>query len=397
MSTTVRRATSVTALAVAAVGFLWWYGNRHNYYDLRIYVHAMEWWAAGNRLYDYAQPDPVQGLLYFTYPPFAALLLWPFGQIPIGLTIVIFAAGTVILYAITTWWLLAPVVDRHGWRPWLAAGIALPLIYTLEPTRETVTFGQLNMVLIALILRDMLFAVPRNSRWAGVGIGLATAIKLFPGIFILYLVVTRRWRAALTSTAVAAGATLVAAAVAPRDSWQFWTDSLWATERVGRADYTANQSLLGLLSRAVAPDEPNRLIWLPIAFVVAVFGLWRAARAENLTAALAITGLVGGLISPITWPHHLYWFIPAIIVLVDASVRQRAWLALAALAFAVNVLGVVSFGLWSHVDHNREPTDSVVGFLGRNSYVLLAVVLLAVLPIHVRDRAALPSSRSGTR
>ena len=87
------------------------------------------------------------------------------------------------------------------------------------------------------------------------GVGLATALKLFPGIFIVYLLATRRWRAAAVASATAAAATLLAAAIAPGDSWRFWTHELWATDRVGRTDYTGNQSLFGLLSRFTAPAE----------------------------------------------------------------------------------------------------------------------------------------------
>ncbi|MBX6721854.1 MAG: DUF2029 domain-containing protein, partial [Dactylosporangium sp.] len=84
--------------------FLLWYGNKHDFYDLKIYVRALRWWSAGNPLYEYAQPDPVQGVLYFTYPPFAALLLWPFSHLPLGLTITIFTVGSAVGLAVTTWW-----------------------------------------------------------------------------------------------------------------------------------------------------------------------------------------------------------------------------------------------------------------------------------------------------
>ena len=67
----------------------------------------------------------------------------------------------------------------------------------------------------------------------------------------------RPWRARRRPAA-----TLLAAAVAPRASWHFWTDALWATDRVGRTDYTGNQSLQGLLARLVAPDQPAGLLWL---------------------------------------------------------------------------------------------------------------------------------------
>jgi alpha-1,2-mannosyltransferase len=372
---TVRRAAVPAVTAVAVALFLWWYGDKHDFFDLKIYMSAMHWWSDGHRLYEYSQPDTVQGRLYFTYPPFAALLLWPFGLLPLGATITIFTVGTVIALAVTTWWLITPVAERNGWHKWVAAGIGVPLVFALESSRETITFGQLNLLLIVLILADLLFAVPRQSRWSGVGIGLATAIKLFPGIFIVYLLVTRRWRAAITASVTAAAATLLAAAIAPRDSWQFWTESLRSTDRVGRTDYTGNQSLLGLLSRFTVPERPSQLLWLPLVAAVLVLGMWRAAKATDTVAALALTGLVGGLVSPITWPHHLYWFVPAIIVLIAA----RQWL-MAALTYAIGVFGVVSFEHWGGAAPAR--TDSVIEFLGRNAYVLLSLLLLVILPIH---------------
>ncbi len=391
------RVASVVAVAAAVAVFLSWYGNQHNFFDLRIYVAAMRWWADGHPLYEYAQPDRVQGHLYFTYPPFTALLLRPFAGLPIGVTIGVLTTGTVLATVVTTWWLVGPVADRHGWPRWYAAGLAVPLVFAIEPSRETITLGQINMLLVVLILADLRYgelasrtgrpgAVPRRFRLAGVGIGLATALKLYPGIFILYLLLARRWRAALVAGGTAAGATLLAAAVAPQASWQFWTGALWDTDRVGRTDYTGNQSLLGLISRLVAPDDPSRLVWLPVALAVAGFGLWRAARAaaagDELTG-LALTGLVGALISPITWPHHVYWFVPALVVLVDQAAAEggrRDRLALLVMIFggyAVAVFGVVSF---TDFGTAKLPTDTPGEFVIRNLFVLLALLLLATLP-----------------
>jgi alpha-1,2-mannosyltransferase len=385
---TAARVAAVLAATAAAVACLWAYGNRHDFFDLRIYVSAMRWWADGHDLYDYVQPDSIQGALYFTYPPFTAVLLRPFAYAPLDLTIVLFTAATVAALAVTTWWLMAPVADRLRLPRWYAAGLAIPLFLVLEPTRETLTFGQINMLLIVLILADVLFGVPRNARWAGVGIGLATALKLFPGIFILYLLAIRRWRAAAVAGATAAAATLFAVAIAPRASWQFWTEAFWSTERVGRTAYTANQSLLGLLGRLALPGEPSRLLWLALVVIVGAWGLWRAARvtrAGDLVAGVTLAGLVGLLVSPITWPHHVYWFVPAIVVLFDAawSTRDRrgrlALVALVALAFIV--YAVAAFGVVSFVEFGPlEPVDGVGEFLVRDAYALLAIVLIAVIP-----------------
>ncbi|MDM4722724.1 glycosyltransferase 87 family protein [Micromonospora sp. WMMA1363] len=382
---TVRRIVAVLALA-AVLPALYLPGLVHDFFDLKIYMRAMDWWAAGNPLYDYVQPDRVQGFLYFTYPPFSALLLRPFALLPLGATVAIFTLLTGLAVAVTTRWLVEPVIVRHHLPRVFTLTVAVLLVLAVESTRETITFGQINMLLVVLILADLLFAAPRNGRWAGVGVGLATALKLFPGIFIVYLLATRRWRAAVVAGATAAAATLLAAAVAPRDSWRFWTHELWATDRVGRTDYTGNQSLFGLLSRLTTPQEPNRLLWLALVALVAGYGLWRAvraARAGDALTGLTLTGLVGALASPITWTHHVYWFVPAVVVLVDAALaatggERRRLLTAAVGTTAVIVYGVVSFQDWGIA---QAPTDSVGEFLVRNAYVLISLLLLIGLPV----------------
>jgi alpha-1,2-mannosyltransferase len=387
---TARRLVALVAIA-AVLPVLYWPGRVHDFFDLKIYMRAMDWWAAGHPLYDYVQPDRVQGALYFTYPPFAGLLLRPFALLPLGATVAIFTAFTLAGMAVTTWWLVGPLVERHGLPRLFTLAVAVLLAFAVESTRQTIAFGQINMLLVVLILADLLFAVPGGRRWGGVGVGLATALKLFPGIFILYLLASRRWRAAIVSSAAAAVATLLAAAVAPRDSWRFWTHELWATDRVGRTDYTGNQSLFGLLSRITAPEKPSQLPWLLLVLAVAGYGLWRAARAARAGDALAgltLTGLVGGLVSPITWTHHLYWFIPAVVVLVDAGLdadrdtvagaRRRRWL----LTLAVGTGFVIIYGVVTFQDWGVAParTDDLGEFVTRNAYVLLSLLLLAVLP-----------------
>ncbi len=78
-------------------------------------------------------------------------------------------------------WLLDPVARRDGWVRWFAFAVALCLAAAFEPLRETFSFGQVNMLLLFLVAVDLLRLLPGGNRWAGVGIGLATAIKLTPG------------------------------------------------------------------------------------------------------------------------------------------------------------------------------------------------------------------------
>ena len=372
-----RQLASLVAVTAAVLGGLIWYRNRHAFFDLHIYWRAVHWWAGGHPLYDFSQPDPVQGSLGFTYPPFAALLFYPLAWLAWPPAQVAMFVLTAALITLTTFWVVGPVAQRAGWPRWYAVALAVPLACAMEPIRETVAFGQINMVLVAMVLADLVL-LSRGSRWAGIGIGLATAIKLLPGIFIVYLLITRRWRAAVTAMAAAAGATLLTAAIFPKDSWRFFTDALWQTSRVGKPDYVANQSLLGLLTRVGIT-----WLWIPGVIIIVGYGLWRARRAAaagDELAGFTLAGLVGSLVSPISWHHHLYWVFPAVVLLVAA--RRRTLTGLGALIWVTFAAGTVFLFERGRAFHSFTGLHHTpVGFLIDNAYVLSMLILLVALPI----------------
>jgi alpha-1,2-mannosyltransferase len=390
----VGRIAILVGLAAVTAVVQQWYGLRNNYFDLRVYRNAMVWWNNGHPLYDFAQPDPTQGHLGFTYPPFAAYLLRPVAWLTPGQTIALFVVVSVAALAASIWWLVAPIARRHGWPVWFAFGLAFILATGLEPIRLSIDFGQINMVLWALVVFDLAVLLPRHSRFLGVGIGLAAAIKLVPGIFIVYLLVSGRWRGAATAAATAAAATVLAALVAPQQSWTFWTQKVGG-DGVGQLAYTMNQSIEGVLARLAAPSQPNMILWLLLAVPVLVFGLWRATRAAGAgdeLSAMALTGFVGGLVSPVTWVHHLFWFVPALLSLVDAATRSPGPNLLPPtaaglrgrgplLAAALFVYATVTFSMIQWWDFTLLRPGGVVGFVLSNWLVWLMLALLVLLPI----------------
>ncbi|MEU8070887.1 MULTISPECIES: glycosyltransferase 87 family protein [unclassified Micromonospora] len=332
---------------VAAVSYAAWlaigaFGRPYNFFDMKIYHGAVLWWAGGNELYDFVAPSTTLG---FTYPPFAALVMLPMSWLPVDGAGFVNALASIGALAVVLAALLRPIVDRLGWPLWFSVGIATPLAVAIEPSRETLGYGQVNLLLFALIMADMVGLRWRAKRgthhetadsplarfvysgaWAGVGIGLATAVKLTPALFVAYLMLTRQWRAALTAVATTIGVTIATFGVLGEESRAYFTGVLWQTERVGAADMTANQSLAGLLARLYDSIETPGLLWLAFSVLVLALGLSRAmsARADgDELTAFTLVGLTANVISPISWSHHLIWVIPAIIVLADAAVRRR--------------------------------------------------------------------------
>lgn len=324
-----RALLAAAAVIAAATGlvFVIYHGlaGRHDQFDLRIYFNAIHWWAGGNSLYDYGTYDPVMGTLGYTYPPFAALVMSPMAVLGWRAVQALTIAGIFAGAAVTVHLVLAERfrIDRRLLVP-VVAGVTVGS-FLLLPIRQTFQFGQVNLFLAVLVLFDVLVLARRGSRLAGVGIGLAMAIKIVPGIFLIYLVLARQWRAAITAAATCAAAWLLAAVAAPAASWQYFTSLLWDTGRVGMLASPSNQSVDGLLARIIAPAQPGKLMFLAVVVLVAV-PVARHIRAAVATgdtlAAVTITGLLGVLLSPVSWIHHCVWVLPALVVIGHRAALQ---------------------------------------------------------------------------
>ncbi|MFF4394991.1 glycosyltransferase 87 family protein [Streptomyces sp. NPDC001480] len=372
------RVLLVLALGAAVTVFTATVPLLRDFFDLRVYYGTVDGWVHhGGRIYDYRVPGTPYG---FTYPPFAALVMLPMALMPLRTAIAAslllnLAALTVVLRI-----LAGPAWRRHGWYGWALAACLLTLF---EPLRDTFSFGQVNLLLLALVLADGRLLATGRGRWAGAGIGLAAAVKLTPAVFIGLLLLARRWRAAALASAVAAGATALAAWADPGASRFYWTEALWDTGRVGRLDYVSNQSLQGVLARL---GEPGRPVWATAVLLVLCVWAWRtrgAVAAGDWPAAFALTGLTACLVSPITWVHHLVWLLPSFAVLVRAGHPR-----LAGALYAVLCTSVV--WLW------YDDASGLGGFLGSNAYTWITLGLLLGLPAGQPSAFRLPLARSAS-
>ncbi|MFJ4787254.1 glycosyltransferase 87 family protein [Streptomyces sp. NPDC088794] len=356
------RVLLVLVLAAAVAAFTATVPLLRDWFDLRVYYGAVNGWVHhGGRIYDYRVPGTDYG---FTYPPFAAVGMLPMALV--GLRTAILLSLLLNLAALA---LVVHIVTEGAWRRygWYGCALGACLLALFEPIRDTFSFGQVNLLLLGLVLWDAwLLRTGRGNR-AGVGIGLAAAIKLTPALFIGLLLLARRWRAAAVATAVAGAATALAAWVDPGASWFYWTVALWDTSRVGRLDYVSNQSLQGILARLGIEGRP---VWALA--VLLVLGVWavrtrRAVAAGDWTAAFALTGLAACLVSPITWVHHLVWLLPSFAVLIRTGHPR-----IAGALYAVLCTSVV--WLWFH------DASGIDGFLGSNTYTWITLGLLLWLP-----------------
>jgi alpha-1,2-mannosyltransferase len=284
----------------------------------------------------------------FTYPPFAALLFSRLTAVPWGALAWAMTAASALALGLTVWLTFGGL----GWAGRRRAAAALAVTaaaFWTEPVQRALHWGQIDLLLMALVVWDL--CQPGQRRWQGAGIGLAAAVKLVPLIFIPYLLLTRRPRQAAVALGTFAALAGLGFLAWPAASAQWWFGGLWLhAGRVGFAGSVANQSLLGFLIRGTGSIAAATPWWLAVAGLVGVTGLeaavrWhRRGRPVHGWLTCALTGL---LISPVSWDHHWVWLAPALVVLADGAFGDpgRATWARWACGAAAAGLAVVA-GAW---------------------------------------------------
>jgi alpha-1,2-mannosyltransferase len=282
--------------------------------DLEVYVYAVRDMLAGKDIY--ATKTPFWNL-YFIYPPIAAVLMWPLAFLPYVFWQVVWTAVLV--------WAQQSVLRRCGVpRGWKLGLLGIAVVLAVEPIRTTLGYGQVNTMLMALVVADLLPDAPGERRRIPRGslIGLAAAIKLTPALFVVFAFLIGRRSLAVTGIVSFVAFTAVGAIFQFRQTLEFWGGLSGGDTRTASPLYTGNQSLLGVFFRLGDSSRTTTLIGLACAGLVALLATLVAAhwwRAGQQVFAVGLVGLATCLASPLSWTHHYVWILP----MAAAVVLQR--------------------------------------------------------------------------
>ncbi|NUS17910.1 MAG: DUF2029 domain-containing protein [Streptomyces sp.] len=305
------------ALAIQVIGVVV-FAAAWNSLDFHIY------WEGGRVATDGARLYREQLVAHwFTNTPFMAVMFVPVSQVPLDVARVVWELASVAAFA----WACTSALRLGGFRCTRTRVAAVVVAGGfLQPMWQSIFLGQINPFLLALVLADVRM-VAAGRRRAGVGIGVAAAIKLTPAIFVVLLLLAGRVRAAAVATGTFVACGLLAFLVSPEASRVYWSGVFLDTSRVS-VPYVSNQSPFGAAARLLGgPQHVGG--WYPVVpFVLGSVGIAVAvawARRRDWLVAAAVTGATGLLVSPISWAHHWVWVVPALVVLVRDG--RRGWAA----------------------------------------------------------------------
>lgn len=360
--------------------------------DLGVYLRLGGRYVFTSHLYSFVLPNTS---LFFTYPPFAALLFAPWQRTfssvtPVQTVWTLVNVAALVALLILTLRIVKPELDRQS-RVRLALVLSLPALL-LNPVLVTVGFGQVNLVIVLLVTWDLL-SERRLGKWQapmGLATGLAAAVKLTPLLFVPFLILTRRFRAAAVATGTFVACELLTYAVSPASSASFWTKALFRPGRAGELSVVTNQNLSSALDRFHHGIVPEPVV-MPLVVLAGLAGLSLAALAHRRSSPMLGVLICAGtelMVSPISWAHHMVWIVPALLWLSMGADRPRHGRAVA----AVTAVVFWSAPIWwvpykNTTDLHLNAWQLVAG----NSFFFALITLLAGAVLVV----ARPSHRDG--
>jgi alpha-1,2-mannosyltransferase len=329
-------AVLTAALVVYAAAYLRW-PNLAGQVDLLVYRFGAGQVLAGRDLYTTGLTGNPHTLL-FDYSPFAAVCFLPLALVtPLTAQILGLAAnGALVAYVVLR--LLRGLGLTAATGLWGLGALLVGLVAWLDPIRLSLQLGQVNLLILAVVVADLLG--PERRRWAGVGIGLVAGIKLTPALFIVYLLFVGRRRAALVASVTFAATVAAGFAVLPRDSAYFWLRRGFDDVVRISSDPVANTSLRGLFVRLHWPLGTATAVALGLGLAALAIAAV-AWRRGHRVLGVAIVGMASDAVSPFSWSHHWVWLAPLLVHL-----GHRAFVA--GSRWSLAALGVlwVTFAGW---------------------------------------------------
>jgi len=317
----------------------------------------------------YAKEDPVHGYP-FTYPPFAAVVLAPLALLPGWLAAALWTGASAGCLAASVV-LVCRALGRPSSGTMVVAACVVAI--ALEPVWQTYVFGQINLILMLVILADV---IRPDRRTAGIAVGIAAAVKLTPLVFVVLLVLVGR-RAAATRAVITFVGTVLVGLIAVPGASAYWGGRLVDPTRVGPPSLAHNQSVTGVLTR-LFDQPPSTLLWMAVAGPIAlatvvVAAAWWRRGDRVLGAGLGALAML--LASPVAWSHHWVWAVPLALALWE---RSRGAAALWAGVFIARPI------LWPPWGEKREYDWRWYDHLDGNAYVIASIVLIGWLGWQLR-------------
>ena len=338
------------------------------------------------------QADWEKDIAYNAHPPTSVVLALPFARLP--LRDAVLAWNLVTMMALLAGLLLLAAGLPELKTLFLPVAVLLPFCLPIYGNFQQ---GQLTFILVLLTIAAWYLDRSDRPGIAGLMIGAAASVKLFPAYLVVYFAARGRWRGVFGAATAFAALNLAAAAVLGREACADYVRIVLPSMEKFQS-YGFNLSFSGFLHKLFDPASERGWIaplWYSpaaarwgtlvadlLATAMVARAAWRARTRDQRDLAFGLATAAMLLVSPITWDYSLPLLLLPFALLAKASSTSR-WLPVPLVPVLI-IFGLPQKNVMKMILAGQEARVATPGFmLGLPSlsfYALLATfVMLAVL------------------
>ena len=319
---------------------------------------------------DFASVLPNQ---YNGHPPVGVLLALPLGSLNYQTAHVVWNLTSLAALLAALWIILGRAGLNLPTSAWAFVGALL--LWSTPLARQFIA-GQPNLILLLLITGGWAAMRHQRDTVAGMLLGAAAALKLFPAFLFLYPLVLRRWRTIAIGGGMFLALNAITAAVLGVEAFHDFITLVLPDLRKSQ-DWWLNFSVTGYFRKLFYVTSGHSLpLWqnpmlcylligsTTLGVTIAAGWKVRSAAAQAgkeplkaeqlpnqddrqaphliLDVAFAVCLIANLLVSPITWDHYFILLLLPILIFwrAAATVGQRAFLLVCVLLLSINVLWI---------------------------------------------------------
>jgi len=312
------------------------------------------------------------------YPPPAFFIFIPFYFLPIFWGQLAWSILSFLCLFFALFFSLKSLNINYQWKYFV---FILPLTLLAFPTKWTLGLGQINNLILLLLVLGFFFCQKEKFFLSGVVLGIATSLKILPVACLFYFLIKRKFKIFLSGLGTMAFCFILSGFVFGFNLiLEYFAKIVPASFEISRKYIYYNQAVSGFFSRLLNnPILAAKLTFVfsfVILFVTAIILFLKETKTSSLGYSLTISTLL--LVSPFSWQHHFVWLVFPFLT-VFAYLKRSFDRKLLLLTFFAYLLVAINL---------KRPELLMGNFFGKIfvSHVFLGNFLLWLLLIFIMQR-----------
>lgn len=317
----------------------------------------------------------VKGAGFFipdVYPPFAQLFFMPFTVFSYPVAEKTWTLISIISYSAAVYLLFK--ISKIKFSSNLSLFLITLTNFFYFPLKFTLGMGQINNFIFLLFALSIYYIEKNKVKTGAFFLSLSLLLKFFPFLFIMYLLIKKRWRIVLFTAVFLFALSFISFIIIGQDtSFYFLVKVLPGLLGGFKSDYY-NQSLSGFFSRIILNTELRSLIIFAFSFIIFLISIYSWIKAKDNLLSVSLVVCVSLIINNFSWQHHFVLLLVSFIFIFSRisklKTKKNIFYLLLGVSYFLVGLNLKNPGIFPVIFQSHVLYGTLI-FFGLNIYLML--------------------------